>query len=280
MKKQFCVCLSHDVDRVKKTFQFFTHFLKRLKNMDPGAAIYHMRSLSQSSHYWNFDEIMEIEHRLGIRSTFYFLNETYPFHPLKISSWRLSLGYYDLFEPNLQSVIRQLDNEGWEVGLHGSYLSFKDLSLLKKEKSDLENIVGHQVLGVRQHYLKLDQQTWERQSQAGFLYDASFGFTDDIGFRESRFHPFKPLLNRDFLAVPLALMDSCLMRKANPLKEAIKLIDLAEEKCACLVLNWHQQIFNENEFPGYKKMYMILIDECMRRKARFCTIRQYVSCTS
>jgi peptidoglycan/xylan/chitin deacetylase (PgdA/CDA1 family) len=219
---------------------------------------------------------MDIEKKLGLTSTFFFLNETYPFNPLKISSWRLSLGYYDLFEPNLQTVIKELDNQGWEVGLHGSYLSFKNLDLLKKEKYDLEGIIGHGILGVRQHYLKLDQHTWERQAEAGFLYDASFGYTNDIGFKEDRFHPFNPIPKRRFYVVPLALMDACVMRKKNPLEQAINIVRLAEEKCACLVLCWHQRVFNEKEFPGYMDMYLRLIEECRLRKAHFTTIGEYV----
>ena len=186
------------------------------------------------------------------------------------------MGYYDLFDPDLQTVIRELDSQGWEVGLHGSYLSFKYLDLLKKEKSDLESIIGHPIFGVRQHYLNLDQHTWERQAEAGFLYDASFGFTNDIGFKEDRFHPFKPISNRDFYVVPLALMDACLMGEKNPLQEAINIIKLAKEKCACLVLCWHQRVFNEKEFPGYMNMYLRIIEECMSRKANFSTIGEYI----
>ena len=276
MKEQFTVCLSHDVDRVKKTFQFFTHFLKNLKKMNLESAIYQMKSLFQKSHYWNFEKIIKIEGDLGLKSTFFFLNETYPFHLLKISSWRLSLGHYDLFEPTLQMTIRELDSQGWEIGLHGSYLSFKDLDLLKKEKSDLEGILGHPVYGVRQHYLNLDRQTWSRQAEAGFLYDASFGFTDDIGFKENRFHPFKPISNRHFYVMPLALMDGCIMRKRNPYAEAIQVINLAEEKRACLVLNWHQERFNEKEFPGWMDLYLRLIEECRARKAQFTTVGEYI----
>lgn len=276
MKRQFCVCLSHDVDRVRKTFQLFTHLLRSLWKRDIGSAIYQIRSPFQKAHYWNFYKIMDIERNLGLRSTFFFLNETYPFYFFKPSSWRLSLGYYDLFEPNLQTVIRELDSQGWEIGLHGSYLSYKDLDLLKKEKSDLEIITGRPLLGVRQHYLNLDERTWERQAQAGFLYDASFGFTDNIGFKENKFRPFKPISNRDFYVVPLALMDACVMRKKDPLEQAINIVRLAEEKCACLVLCWHQRVFNEKEFAGYKDMYLRLIQECRRRGARFLTIGEYV----
>jgi peptidoglycan/xylan/chitin deacetylase (PgdA/CDA1 family) len=276
MNKKFYVCLSHDVDRTKKTFQFLTHSLRSVNNRESGRAFYHMKSVFHRSHYWCFDKVLEIERKLGLRSTFFFLNETYPFHPLELHSWRLSLGYYDLFNPKLQEVIRELDGQGWEVGLHGSYLSYKDTELLKKEKFDLESIVGHPVVGVRQHYLNLDQHTWTRQAEAGFSYDASFGYTRDIGFKENKFYPFMPIPDRRFYVVPLALMDFCVMGKKNPLGQAINVIDLAEEKGACLVLNWHQERLNEKEFPGYLEIYVRLIEECMHRKAQFLTIGEYV----
>jgi peptidoglycan/xylan/chitin deacetylase (PgdA/CDA1 family) len=244
--------------------------------MDLQSTLYQIGSVLRRTHYWNFYNIMEFERKLGVKSTFFFLNETYPFHLFKIPSWRYSLGYYNLFDPNLHPVIKELDDQGWEVGLHGSYFSYKDITLLKKEKFDLESILGHPVFGVRQHYLNLDQHTWERQAEAGFFYDASFGFTDNIGFKENQFHLFKPLSNQNFYVIPLALMDSCVMGKKNSFEQAINVIKIAEENKACLVLNWHQRVFNKKEFPGYMDMYLRLIEECKNRKAHFCTIIEYI----
>jgi len=276
MNNKFRVCLSHDVDRIEKTFQFFTHFLRHLKSRNLKAAIYQVMSLALRDHYWMFEKVMEIEEKLGVRSTFFFLEETYPFRIWNLSSWRLALGYYDLFYPRLQKVIRDLDRRGWEIGLHGSYLSFQDVNLLKKEKADLESIVGHPVQGIRQHYLNLDQGSWARHAEAGFLYDASFGFTNEIGFKEEQFQPFMPLANQRFYVVPLAIMDGCVIRKKNSLADALRVIDLARDKEACLVLNWHQERFNENEFPGWKDLYVRLIEECRARGAQFCTIGECV----
>lgn len=276
MNKHFNVCLSHDVDRVSKTFQAMTHFLRGLKHWSLKSAFYQILSLTLNDHYWMFERIMEIEYRFGVKSTFFFLNETYPFRPWELSSWRLALGYYNLFEPRVQNIIRNLDRQGWEIGLHGSYRSFHDVSLLKKEKADLESIVGHPILGVRQHYLNLDDGTWVRQAEAGFIYDASFGFTNDIGFKQERFYPFMPLVNQRFYVVPLAIMDGCVMRRKNPLADALEVVELAKDQGACLVLNWHQERFNENEFPGWGDLYIRLIRECQDRNARFTTIGQYI----
>jgi len=274
---RFTVALSHDVDRVHKSFQSATHFLKYLRNGCLRQALYQLRSVTRSERYWCFDKIRRIEISRGLRSTFYFLNESYPFNPMKLESWRLALGYYDIFRPAVAGMIRQLDSEGFEIGLHGSYRSYCDRDLLQKEKRDLEAILGHSVTGIRQHYLNLSAETWMIQRDLGFLYDTSFGYRDGIGFKCGFFRPF-PLDDRnDFFIVPLSMMDCCLMRQPDPWSRASELIDLAETKKALLVLNWHQQIFDEREFPGYCSMYERIIDECISRGAVFVTLGAYVA---
>lgn len=274
--RELSVCLSHDVDRIGKTFQYATHFLRKIMDGDLGAAMYQLSSVTQRGHYWMFEKVMKLEMQLGVRSTFFFLNETYPFRPWELPSWRLALGYYDVFDERLQAIIRELDHGGWEIGLHGSYLSYQDEAMLKKEKADLERIVGHPIMGIRQHYLNLDNGTWAKQASAGFLYDASFGFRDDVGFRDNQYQPFKPLQDTPFYVMPLVIMDSCLIEKAKPLDVARSVMDLAEEKGACLVLNWHQERFSEKEFPGWSDLYVRLVKECQSRRARFTTIGQYI----
>mgnify|MGYP000978713027 CR=1 FL=1 len=55
----FDVCLSHDVDRIKKTFQYITHGLKTLSNGDLNGAIYQAYSIFLKQPYWQFDKIIE-----------------------------------------------------------------------------------------------------------------------------------------------------------------------------------------------------------------------------
>lgn len=276
MKRQFAVALSHDVDRVHKSFQSFTHFLKHARKGRVREAMYQACSIARSEAYWCFETICALEAERGLKSTFFFLNETYPFNPLKPRSWRLALGYYNIFAPRVLRKIRQLDTAGYEIGLHGSFRSFSDFTLLKKEKNDLERIVGRPVRGIRQHYLNLAPGTWQAQRSLGFRYDASFGYRHRIGFKDEALHPFPLDDRRDFFIVPQAIMDSCLMRQRHPWDHALELIDFAEQRKALLVLNWHQQVFDEREYPGYAGMYARIVDECLRRRARFATIGEYV----
>jgi len=260
--KKFSLCLTHDVDRIKKSHQYLTYFLKS-KN------IYHLKSFfSKKDPYWNFEKIIEIENKYKVKSTFFFLNESEKFKLLNPKNWKVSLGRYNITKEKVKNIIKKLDNEGWEIGVHGSYNSFKDYDLLKKEKTQLEKIIDHKIIGVRQHYFNLNNNTWKLQSKTGFKYDSSFGFNDgNIGFFNNKYIPFNPIKNKEFLVLPNTIMDWCLMGKKNVEDEYMKIIDIAEERNAVLTINWHQRVFNEKEFPGYSETYEKIIKECKKRGA-------------
>jgi len=270
-KKKFVLCLTHDVDRVKKTYQIITHFLKEKR-------IYHLTStFSKQNPYWNFERIMEIEEKLGVRSTFFFLNESKKLKLLKPSTYKLTLGRYNIHDTKIIQIIKKLKDNGWEIGVHGSYESYNNEELLKKEKKELEKIVGESIIGVRQHYLNLNiPRTWEIQRDVGFKYDATFGFRDKIGFRNHIFYPFKPL-NDDFLEIPLIVMDNPLFITNKNINDVWynckKLIKYAEKKGLVLTILWHQKAFNNKEFPKWDEIYKKMIKECMKHDAWITTCK-------
>ena len=53
------------------------------------------------------------------------------------------------------------------------------------------------------------------------------------------------------------------------LKKCMNIIDEAERNNGILTLLWHQRVFNENEFPGWSRIYEEIIKECKRREAFF-----------
>jgi len=242
--------------------------------MNSGNIAYHISSFFKSEPYWNFPEIIDIENKYRVKSTFFFMHESFKFNFFKLSNWKLSLGRYKLTQPAVNKIIQHLDSHGWEIGLHGSYLSYKDFSLLKSEKSLLEEILGHPVAGVRQHYLNLCDETWKYQNQLGFKYDSSFGYRDNIGFKENKYLPFNPL-NNEFVVFPQIIMDSCIFGKKNRWLEFKKLCDLTEKTGGVLVVNWHQRNFNKQEFPGYPEFYEKMIIELKERNAAFKTLAEY-----
>jgi peptidoglycan/xylan/chitin deacetylase (PgdA/CDA1 family) len=276
--RKFALCLTHDVDRVEKSWWHCAYYVLRTGNL------YHLKSLFTRGidrPYWNFEKIMALEKKHGVRSTFFFLNETKKFELLNFKTYMLGLGRYNLHDQGIVEIIKQLDEGGWEVGVHGSYDSYANRDLLADEKKALESITGKPVLGVRQHYLRLSvPETWRIQRDVGFMYDTSFGFRDRVSFRDGKFLPFKPLKDY-FMVIPLAIMDGPLFDSSTDTGEAWRtckeMIEQAERRGAVLTVLWHNNRFNEAEWPGQMRIYERIIEECKERGAwiaRCCDISE------
>lgn len=269
------VALTHDVDRVEKTYQYITRACRSLQKLKFYDVMREFKSLPRwKSVYWNFEDIMATEANLGVRSTFFFLTESIPFKLTKPSNWKLSLGRYKAFDEKVAKIIIDLDTNNWEIGVHGSYLSFNRTDLLVKEKRYLEGIVGHDIFGIRQHYLNWNDDTWEVQSTAGFKYDTTLGYTDRIGYYEDIASPFKHH-GYELVEFPVAVMDICYVKADDRmalLREIIKQTQLSQ---GILVLNWHTDNWNVQEYPGYKSAYVEIIKLLVGLGATFKTLGEY-----
>jgi peptidoglycan/xylan/chitin deacetylase (PgdA/CDA1 family) len=206
---------------------------------------------------------MELEEKLGVRSTFFFLKETAKVSILKPSTWSHYARKYDFRE--VEEIIRKLSSRGWEVGLHGSYHSFKSEDMLKGEKKSLEKVLGKEVKGIRQHHLNLKfPDTWIYQEKAGFEYDTSLGFKGEdkkIGFRWQTCFPFYPFADGrklSILEIPLAIMDICITPKKD-WERCVEIVEEVEKYGGVLTLLWHHTVFNEREYPSWKRFYAELI---------------------
>lgn len=268
-KYEFALCLTHDVDIIYKTYQSLYHGLKN-------QSIYHFSTLrswfSADNPYWQFEEIMNIEEELGVRSAFYFLNEKNLFrnkgwqHLARPKSWLLFTDRYDIDDPTLVKRIRMLEEGGWEIGLHGSYDSYKEPDRLAYEFNVLSDLIEGEVVGNRQHHLNLNRpETWRTHVNVGLRYDASLGSPTDYGF-DFGYDIHRPF-NDDFVVFPLTVMDTTLLQNCESVEsakdEADDLLNEAAENNAIMTLDWHQRIFNEREFPGYREVYRYFIERAL-----------------
>jgi hypothetical protein len=114
-------------------------------------------------------------------------------------------------------VIRTLAEAGFDVGLHGSYVSAVEPGILAAEREKFERGTGIVARTTRQHFLHWDiTRTPHLQEAAGFLADTTLGFNRAAGYRASTTLPFRhfdvtagePL---DLLEVPLVVEDSALL---------------------------------------------------------------------
>jgi peptidoglycan/xylan/chitin deacetylase (PgdA/CDA1 family) len=269
-QKEFAVCLTHDIDFIKPGILY--HLLlpfKRIMGFDAKRSILALKRLiyplyGKKVNPWDYQNILKLEQTFGVKSTFFFIAGGHGKHDYP----------YDLNKEK-ENII-QLRNSGFEVGLHGSYTSSDDLNALADEKRKLEEI-GGKLSGIRQHYLRFDKDTFTKQENAGFNYDSTLYYADALGFRGGLAHPFFPYNQiteetMNIMEIPLAVMDKTLldykkMDADKALNDIEKIIKTVERHNGLITLLWHNEMFDDVGFPGWRKLYERILTDLKKRGA-------------
>ncbi len=255
-KRRFAICLTHDIDFVRYPLRKMGYELYRTlcKRRFKRSLKILLSRLSKGLNYLSdFSQIIEMERKYGAKSSFYFL--------------ALERGDFDFnFKiEELKDDLRIIVGSGWEVGLHGGYEAYDSIKRIKEEKRRLETVIGREVLGCRNHYLRFRiPQTWEILKAAGFKYDTTFGYVDHIGFRNGICHPFipynlsssKPV---DILEIPLTIadftLDNYMQLDWNSAWELVKtLIDVTKRYNGVITILWHNTYMVDESLEFYEKI--------------------------
>lgn len=268
--KGFAICLTHDVDDI---YPPITHVLlssayaiKKLNPKELGKQVLWKFGKKRQSPFLNFKQIMEIESKFNARSTFYFLATGRDFRRFRYSI------------EDVGNELKSIVSNGWDVGLHIGYYSYDDLQSIIAEKKRLEKVLGREVIGCRNHYLRFKvPETWETLAKAGFKYDTTLGYADAIGFRNGMCHPFRPFnLNSnseiDIVEIPLAIMDGTLwddmkLDLTEAFKQVKKMIDQVEKYNGVLTLLWHNYVFTCPFREKWAKLYESILNYCHEKNA-------------
>lgn len=149
--------------------------------------------------YFGVPNVMEIEEKFGIRSTFFFRPK-----------------YDDGSEvAKYEETIRTLLSGGWEVGLHSNNAAtFEEVT---QEKILLEKAAGQSVYGSRVHYLKISETSFANLAQAGIKYDSSLSFDKQkIDVRNAGY-----LVKNGLVVFPITFMDTYLFTYMGLSEETI-----------------------------------------------------------
>jgi hypothetical protein len=273
--KPFAVCLTHDVDELKKTYQWISRPARYLLRRDLQGFIGQIRSFFQKAKgnepYYTFEDIIRIESDLNAKSTYYILKETGDAQIFSRKTWYLYGRNRSLQTQEMRGLIKRLLANGDEVAIHGSYFSYRKPELLEDETRELEGLINDTVVGTRQHNLNLDvPKTWEYQAKAGLKYDTSLGFKDTIGFRWGTSFPFYPVCEdgtTPILEIPLIIMDICLDSCENKEQECLQIADQVQRYHGVLTLLWHPPIFNTLEYPDARDIYIKINQHCRHNDA-------------
>ena len=286
--KRFAVCLTHDVDFVsaRSARQHLRSLYRDVRIGAGRAATDRLRALAMNCFqvaratfrsgddpFHHYEKWLELESEVGVHSTFFFLPEAvgkphYTDGPYRYSD-RVR---FDGQRCSVADMMREIDRRGWEIGLHASWYAFDNADELKSQKGQIEGTIGHQIASVRQHFLHYDIRTTPRaHATAGFRYDSSLGFNDNVGFRFGTSHPWYlyDLESEEevpVLEVPLIIQDTAMLRPTKGLrldeKMALRYIrqlaETTERVGGVLTLLWHP---NAISVPAEWSVYLRALDE-------------------
>ena len=260
--KRYAICLTHDIDAVyHPNLSLCRQMARSLRRGRFKQAFSWAMPLvaPRRDPLWNFDLIQKLESRYDAKSSFYFL--------------ALARGEQDFNYKvdDLRQVMLDLRADGWEVGLHGGHRAYLSLEKMKEEKSRLEDVLGFEVVGYRNHYLRFQvPDTWRLLEQLEFSYDTSFGYPDCVGFRNGVCHPFRPFdLEADrflnVVEIPLILMDCSLMRYMRLGPETAweltkSLLDIIASLRGVATVVWHNPNFEGDNLAFYERLLQYGLD--------------------
>ena len=218
-----------------------------------------LQKLMRFNPLWNFDKLIDVDKEFAVVSSFHFLANVGP----RDSD-------YDFRHPLILEAMNFVRKNGCRLGLHASFNSYNDKGQLRREKGELEEVLGMKVRGIRQHYYRFEVPgTWKNQEEAGFLCDSSFGYAQQVGFRAGTCLPFKPFDRQrkkafSLLEVSRIIEDGVLLQEpymALSFREAFEvckdLIEAVMRHHGVITLGWHESIDREwtrDWFVLYKKI--------------------------
>lgn len=169
------------------------------------------------------DELMDFDRKYSVPSIFFF---------------GMNQGLGMSYKPeDAKSVIDYVRNNGFFVGVHG--IEYRDYKGMLKEFNTFTQITGHKPDGIRMHYVRFDENTFDTLSKVGYSFDTTEFDKEKKGTRK------KPYKVGSMWEFPLTIMDGYLPQNFDKAKE--KTLEILEE-CKVKKLDYITVLFHDYQF--------------------------------
>jgi len=268
--KKYAVALSHDVDypEMIRWIEGLRYLIKYKMQAKLAKVV---DIITGKENFWKFEDWVNLENRYGLKSAMYFCG-------LKGSLLRYFFSapdpFYDVRQEQFKRVFNYLVQNGFEVGMHSSYLAYQSIDKLLEEKKTIEESLRGPVFGNRHHYWHMNPdnptETAIMHEEIGLLYDSSICFAKRSGFRFgicSPFHLFDPIRHQPIktIELPTSLMDDHLFKYfglsyfSKPQLEIDALIKSVKENGGLFCVDYHVRGFNETFYPKWAESYEYIL---------------------
>ena len=151
----------------------------------------------------NLDGVMALDKQYGVPSIFFFGMAN-----------GLGMSYS---KDKASSAIRKVIDSAFDVGVHG--IAYQDIKKKKKEYKEFSAISNLDTFGLRMHYVRFDETTFEKLAKVGYVFDSS---EFDKKNRYLIKSPYK--VNNTMWEFPLTIMDGYLPYKFEDAQDKTKKI--------------------------------------------------------
>ncbi len=268
--KDFALCLTHDVDVLRK-WSAFGAYDELVNKFIMGKDDIQMKRHRFAKFLYLFAKgvdpyrdgmlkILEFERSLNVKSTFF----------MKSSSRSKYDARYK-WDKLLKSFVINLKDCGFEIGFHPGFYSFDKIEVMREEKEKFEKVANLTPIGVRQHYLRYDfKVTPFIQSELGFRYDSTLGFVSRSGFRCGYAFPFKIYdidrnVELEIWEMPIIFMDAVYQYGRSEKNideifvEVLNLVDVVKSFGGVMTVLFHNSVYDEFDFKGWDMVYEGLV---------------------
>ncbi|MEO8448954.1 MAG: hypothetical protein ABI647_04130 [Gemmatimonadota bacterium] len=186
--------------------------------------------------------------------------------------------------PQTKAAIAAVRAGGHEIGLHGSFETGAREGEFELQRHRLGALTGADVTGVRQHFVKMRPGLTQRSmTQAGFTYDATYGFPDRNGFRLGVADIVPAWDERNgsagtLMEVPLMWMDRALSKYRGIeqpdawVDDALEIARTCRDVGGLWVGLWHPNLVPALGYPGSPRALVRLLDALSAMKPYWGTL--------
>ena len=261
------IIVSHDVDHLYATDHLFRDlileklwvrsFLHLCKGKVSLKTFLHRLTILFHNRMHRIDELMAFDRANGVPSVFFFAMDN-----------ALGMSYS---REKARPVIKRVMEQGFDVGVHG--VDYQNGEKIKAEHDTFCEISGLEQFGLRNHYVRFDDDTFEKMAQAGYLFDSTWFNKQELDIRA----PYKV---GDMWEFPLHIMDGYICAEGESqqgLVDTFAAIRQAEEQGMpyCTIL-FHDDQYDDRFDPHLKRWYEETIRFCKENHYEFISYRDAV----
>lgn len=259
------IIISHDVDHL-----YWSDHLKDLifpklwvretlaviKGNIPFKDYFHRMGRTFQYQQHNLDKVIALDKKYGVPSTFFFG-----------MARGLGMSYS---KKKATPIIKWVQEAGFDVGVHG--IAYQDVGSMKKEYKDFLTITNIEKFGIRMHYVRFDEITFEKLADVGYLFDTS---EFDKKNRHLVKSPYK--VNNLMWEFPLTIMDGYLPYKFEDARDkTIRIINEAvQEGQNYVTILFHDYLYSKG-YAETKKWYEWVLEYCTQNSYDFISYRDAI----